>query len=361
MLHYQVTSPPSTLPSSDLMIIEPSYHKALVDRHEKLVDISSEIQQFSNFIFQTILKDFHNSNVLPELLHSEITDPKEILTAPILKPRNTFLEPLLASDNDDIFINGLPAPFADLKHQKASHIGTEILHEIIVLLYSIEELLVQLNGLIQKNPEDHLSTFEEIPPEILFSTPTPPSFRAFLDGIPASTRMTTPQNELYLQYLYSIMTAENKVSSVDNPVISTSHDDLLQQVSLQLLSKLFQIRQESERILIARNQKIGGFSYFETFYQPKEVPQKINETTTPSLPPLEIDYMDPPVLYRIGQVIKHKQFGYRGICTGYDLRPTTDATNWEGVKGLSLGQEQPFYRVRLQSFHTVSYSSFFDR
>lgn len=343
------------LPSSDSMIVEPSYHKALVDRHEKVVDISSEIQQFTNFIFQTILKEVHNSNVLPGLLHSEIKDPKEILTGRILRPRETFLEPLLSSHDGDIFINGLPAPFADLQHQKASHLGTDILHEMIVLLYSIEELLVQLNGLIQKNPEYHLSSLEEIPPDILFSTPTPPSFRAFLEGIPSSTRTATPQNELYLQYLYSIMTAKNKVR-VDNPVISTSHDDQLQEISLQLLSKLFQIRQESEKILIARNQRIGGFSYFETLYQPKEAPQKNNESTTPSLPPLEIDYMDPPVLYRIGQVIKHKQFGYRGICTGYDLRPTTDATNWEGVKGLSLGQEQPFYRVRLSNPPTSSHT-----
>jgi hypothetical protein len=330
------------------------------------VEISSEIQQFSNFIFQTILKSFQDSKILPGLLLSEIKDPKDILTTPILKSRKKLLEPFISSHND-VFINGLPAPFADLKPEVASssssHVGTEILHEIIVLLYSLEELLVQLHELIQTTPSLDEMTTTIMPTTAaettnLFSSPSPPSYQTYLNGIPSSTRTQTPPKELYLKYLYSIITEKKTVIREDqNPILRTSHDDRLQQISLQILSKLFQIRQESEKILIARNQRVGGFSYFETLYQPKESPlsqpqQSQNQiddettTTTPSLPSLEIDYLDPPVLYRIGQVIKHKQFGYRGICTGYDLRPTTDTTNWDGVKELSLGQEQPFYRVR---------------
>lgn len=43
-----------------------------------------------------------------------------------------------------------------------------------------------------------------------------------------------------------------------------------------------------------------------------------------------------------------RKFGYRGVCAGWDIRPITDTSSWEGVVGLRHGQEQPFYRVRAQ-------------
>jgi hemimethylated DNA binding protein len=49
--------------------------------------------------------------------------------------------------------------------------------------------------------------------------------------------------------------------------------------------------------------------------------------------------------YDSGQVVRHKQFSYRGVVAGWDMRPQMDVSNWEGVVNLPLGAEQPFYKV----------------
>lgn len=53
----------------------------------------------------------------------------------------------------------------------------------------------------------------------------------------------------------------------------------------------------------------------------------------------------PIPIYEVGQVIRHKKYNYRGVISGYDHRPILDVSKWDGVQGLSLGQEQPFYRI----------------
>jgi hemimethylated DNA binding protein len=53
----------------------------------------------------------------------------------------------------------------------------------------------------------------------------------------------------------------------------------------------------------------------------------------------------PIAIYEVGQVIRHKKYNYRGVISGYDHRPILDVSKWDGVQGLKLGQEQPFYRV----------------
>lgn len=56
-----------------------------------------------------------------------------------------------------------------------------------------------------------------------------------------------------------------------------------------------------------------------------------------------------PVVFRIGEVVRHRKFGYRGVVLGWDIRPLGDATaiasRWEGVVGLPSGADQPFYRI----------------
>lgn len=53
----------------------------------------------------------------------------------------------------------------------------------------------------------------------------------------------------------------------------------------------------------------------------------------------------PKAIFQIGQVIKHKIFGYRGVICGFEQRPTIDMSRWEGIKDLKYGQEQPIYKV----------------
>lgn len=54
-----------------------------------------------------------------------------------------------------------------------------------------------------------------------------------------------------------------------------------------------------------------------------------------------------PPLYRIGQVVTHTHYNYRGIVVGWDPKPTVDVSRWDGLQHLSAEkvQEMPFYHV----------------
>eukprot|EP01043_Picozoa_sp_COSAG02_P027666 COSAG02_NODE_1643_length_11528_cov_19.259865_10_plen_487_part_00 len=49
------------------------------------------------------------------------------------------------------------------------------------------------------------------------------------------------------------------------------------------------------------------------------------------------------IMYSIGDVLRHKQFAFRGVVVGWDRRPTVDVTHWDGMAGVS--SEQAFYHV----------------
>jgi heat shock protein HspQ len=59
----------------------------------------------------------------------------------------------------------------------------------------------------------------------------------------------------------------------------------------------------------------------------------------------------PEATFQVGQVVRHRKFGYRGVIRGYDMRPSLDMSQWEGIVGLAQGQEQPIYRVRQHPSH----------
>ena len=49
------------------------------------------------------------------------------------------------------------------------------------------------------------------------------------------------------------------------------------------------------------------------------------------------------VAYSVGEVLRHKQFAFRGVVMGWDRRPVTDVAHWDGMAGVTT--EQPFYHV----------------
>ena len=51
------------------------------------------------------------------------------------------------------------------------------------------------------------------------------------------------------------------------------------------------------------------------------------------------------IAFQIGQVLRHRKYGFRGVVVGWDRRPTVDVSGWDGVQGLPSGPDQPFYRV----------------
>jgi len=49
--------------------------------------------------------------------------------------------------------------------------------------------------------------------------------------------------------------------------------------------------------------------------------------------------------FKLGEVLRHDQFGFRGVVVGWDTRPTIDVANWEAVVDLPSGADQPFYYI----------------
>lgn len=65
-------------------------------------------------------------------------------------------------------------------------------------------------------------------------------------------------------------------------------------------------------------------------------------------------------MFELGQIVHHKLYRYRGVISGYDVRPTVDTSKWMRNDGRS-NQNQPFYRVSefLHDFCFRNYLSFF--
>lgn len=63
----------------------------------------------------------------------------------------------------------------------------------------------------------------------------------------------------------------------------------------------------------------------------------------------------PPTRFRVGDVIQHKLFGYRGVITGWDARPVVDVSRWDGIQALIRQgkdpNEMPFYHVVRHTEH----------
>lgn len=127
-----------------------------------------------------------------------------------------------------------------------------------------------------------------------------------------------------------------------------------------LLSHIFSLFIAIEQLLVQRFQCVGGGSYFlalaplafpsrdGALVLSDQVPEGTelgDGTSSVGKAKLPIDYINPPVTFRVGQVVRHKLFNYRGVVTGWDIRPSVDTSQWDGVKDSLLGKEQPYYRV----------------
>ncbi len=49
--------------------------------------------------------------------------------------------------------------------------------------------------------------------------------------------------------------------------------------------------------------------------------------------------------FALGQVVKHKQFGFRGVIIAWDPKPRMDVTNWDGLTDIERPQEKPFFHI----------------
>jgi hemimethylated DNA binding protein len=49
--------------------------------------------------------------------------------------------------------------------------------------------------------------------------------------------------------------------------------------------------------------------------------------------------------YSLGQIVRHKLYGFRGVIVAWDPKPRMDVSNWDGLAGIERPQEKPFYHV----------------
>lgn len=49
--------------------------------------------------------------------------------------------------------------------------------------------------------------------------------------------------------------------------------------------------------------------------------------------------------YSLGQVVKHKIYGFRGVIVAWDRVPRMDVSNWDGLQDVERPNEKPFYHV----------------
>jgi hemimethylated DNA binding protein len=49
--------------------------------------------------------------------------------------------------------------------------------------------------------------------------------------------------------------------------------------------------------------------------------------------------------FRVGDVVRHKKFGFRGVVVGWDATPSMDVSRWDGVQDIENVMELPFYTI----------------
>lgn len=55
------------------------------------------------------------------------------------------------------------------------------------------------------------------------------------------------------------------------------------------------------------------------------------------------------IRFRVGEVVRHRLFSYRGVVLGWDRRPTIDVSGWDGVAETESRENQPFFHVAIDA------------
>jgi hemimethylated DNA binding protein len=49
--------------------------------------------------------------------------------------------------------------------------------------------------------------------------------------------------------------------------------------------------------------------------------------------------------FSLGQVVRHKIYGFRGLVAAWDTKPRMDVSNWDGLSHIERPEEKPFYHI----------------
>mmetsp|Transcript_491 Transcript_491/g.837 ORF Transcript_491/g.837 Transcript_491/m.837 type:complete len:730 (-) Transcript_491:345-2534(-) len=51
------------------------------------------------------------------------------------------------------------------------------------------------------------------------------------------------------------------------------------------------------------------------------------------------------IKFRLGDIVRHKKYGFRGMVVSFDPRPTVDVSRWDGLQHLKNVDDTPFYSI----------------
>ena len=116
-----------------------------------------------------------------------------------------------------------------------------------------------------------------------------------------------------------------------------SHDDV--DDALSMLSSLKSYIQSMPTMVSPSNQTEGVIPLLAKLYR---FHVKINAMLTTRKSNQEHKQQ---IRFSLGQIVKHKLYGFRGVVVAWDPKPRMDVTNWDGLTHIERPEEKPFYHV----------------
>ncbi|MDA7464597.1 YccV family DNA-binding protein, partial [Candidatus Poseidonia alphae] len=209
--------------------------------------------------------------------------------------------------------------------------------EIFYVVKSLRRLLHEVNGQL-----DEIMAFYEVDPNASLSEETTAK-------VMSAEEATTHILDSMLEMLSKLKGLERELGNliVDPEVVSSPSKSLSgNRIIYESVSTLSSILIEAEKMLDFRWQSRGHIHFEQEMQQRLDfaIAKANGEVEGEEMPALEPTHA-PPV-FRIGEVVKTKRFGWRGVIISVHLRADApDAGNWEGVSDTPSGAAQPFYRV----------------
>jgi len=146
------------------------------------------------------------------------------------------------------------------------------------------------------------------------------------------------------RHIYALEHISKKISaassSLDSPVIGDRS-------AFEGISTLGALLIDVEKMLHLRWQS-KGHVHFEEEMQHRLDWATSQASLTPEerAPIQQLEHAFEVPIYRLGEVVRTKKWGWKGTIISIHLRPDSpDAAKWDGVANTPSGAEQPFYRV----------------
>ena len=233
--------------------------------------------------------------------------------------------------------NGIEGYIADV-HAANTKSRMRDEHEMYFVAMSLKGMLTSVNSQLQEILDKH---------EI--------DTNAVIDTVEKTANVldTSAVTRLVLDSLYELInklkTIEKDLEEVEinhHAVDSPAKSLYANTAIFESVSTLSSLLVETEKMLSFRWQTKGHVHFEQEMQRRLDLDHEAANESDKSavVEPLEPTYTPP--IYRVGEVVRTKKFGWRGAIISIHLRPDApDADKWDGVVDTPSQADQPFYRV----------------